>query len=269
MRDFRDAKLMAHGLREALSAKEMKIGHGEALEIVSQMFGLADWNTLSARIDKARGKPDRGGSEENERRTLPALPIKDMAPFPTMQLPLWIKRPQTIEALSRALSSGRDVALVAQRDRHIEDPGADDVHEIGVLARVLDVGRPSDEAIARAPMLEGSTQVLLQTQGRVIIRSFTGQAGQFEAEIEPINEGPIQSAPELIEQAVTAFEAYAAARNIDSPPMWPPLRQLNDPGRVAEVIARRMRLSAEEAQAVLAMLDPIARLELVIAKLAE
>lgn len=268
MRDFRDAKLMAHALREALSAKDVTIGHGEALEIVSKMFELADWNTLSARIDKVRGKPDQRGSGESERRTLPALPIKDMAPFPTAQIPLWIRRPQTIEALSRALASGRDVALVAQRDRHVEDPNTDDVHEIGVLARVLDVGRPSDDAIARAPMLDGSTQVLLQTQGRVRIRTFTGQAGQFEAEVEPINEGPIQSAPELIEQAVTAFEAYAAARHIDSPPMWPPLRQLNDPGRVAEVIARRMRLPAEEAQSVLAMLDPIARLEFVIARLA-
>jgi len=268
MRDFRDAKVMAQGLREALSVKEMAIGHGEALEIVSKMFGVADWNTLSARINKVRGKPDRDGSGDSERRILPALPIKDTAPFPTIQLPLWIRRPQTVQALSRALASGREVALVAQKDRNVENPNAEDVYEIGVLARVLDVGSPSDATIARAPTLEGSTQILLQTQARVRIRDFTGKAGQFEAEVEPINEGPIQSAPELIERAVTAFEAYATARSIQSPPMWPPLRQLNDPGRVAEVIARQMPLSAEEKQAVLATLDPIARLELVIATLA-
>jgi len=199
MRDFRDAKVMAQGLREALSVKEMAIGHGEALEIVSKMFGVADWNTLSARINKVRGKPDRDGSGDSERRILPALPIKDTAPFPTIQLPLWIRRPQTVQALSRALASGREVALVAQKDRNVENPNAEDVYEIGVLARVLDVGSPSDATIARAPTLEGSTQILLQTQARVRIRDFTGKAGQFEAEVEPINEGPIQSAPELIE----------------------------------------------------------------------
>jgi len=268
MRDFRDAKMMAHALREALSSKEVAIGHSEALEIVSKMLGLADWNTLSARISKTQHKADGEALHESDCRTLPALPIKDMAPFPTMQLPLWIRRPQTIEALSRALASGREVALVAQRDRHVEDPKMEDVYEIGVQARVLDVGPPSDATIARAPTLKGSTQILLQTQGRVRIRDFTGKAGQFEAEVEPINEGPIQSAPELIERAVRAFEAYAATGNIESPPMWPPLRQLNDPGRVAEVIARRMPLSAEEKQSVLAMLDPIARLELVFDKLA-
>jgi len=268
MRDFRDAKVMAQDLREALSARKMAIGHSEALEIVSKMLGLGDWNTLSARISKAHGKADGEGLEESERRILPALPIKDSPPFPTMQLPLWVRRPQTIEALSRALASGREVALVAQRDRDVEDPETKDVHEIGVLARVLDVGPPSDATIARAPMLEGSTQILLQTQGRVRIRDFTGKAGQFEAEVEAINEGPIQSAPELIERAVTAFETYAAARNIESPRMWPPLRQLNDPGRVAEVIARLLPLPAEEKQSVLATLDPIARLEFVFDKLA-
>jgi hypothetical protein len=50
MRDFRDAKAMAHTLRAALAALGFKINVGQSLELISQTFGVADWNTLSATI---------------------------------------------------------------------------------------------------------------------------------------------------------------------------------------------------------------------------
>jgi Glyoxalase superfamily protein/Clp amino terminal domain, pathogenicity island component len=50
MRDFRDAKAMAHTLRAALAAKDHKISNSESLELIAQAFGMADWNTLSAAI---------------------------------------------------------------------------------------------------------------------------------------------------------------------------------------------------------------------------
>jgi predicted enzyme related to lactoylglutathione lyase len=50
MRDFRDAKTMAHSLREALAAKDLKVTHSESLELVSKLLGAPDWNTLSAAI---------------------------------------------------------------------------------------------------------------------------------------------------------------------------------------------------------------------------
>jgi ATP-dependent Lon protease len=50
MRDFRDAKAMAQTLRDSLTSKAVTISHSESLELVSKMFGAADWNTLSALI---------------------------------------------------------------------------------------------------------------------------------------------------------------------------------------------------------------------------
>jgi hypothetical protein len=50
MRDFRDAKAMAHTLRAALAAKGVKVTISESLELIAQAFGVADWNTLSATI---------------------------------------------------------------------------------------------------------------------------------------------------------------------------------------------------------------------------
>ena len=54
MRDFRDAKVMAHSLRDALKAKAMEITHSESLELIAKTFGFENWNILSAKIDTAQ-----------------------------------------------------------------------------------------------------------------------------------------------------------------------------------------------------------------------
>ncbi len=67
MRDFRDAKAMAHTLRESLATRAVPISHSESLELISKILGVADWNTLSAMLQdrgEAESRPDRV-SEEN------------------------------------------------------------------------------------------------------------------------------------------------------------------------------------------------------------
>jgi hypothetical protein len=65
MRDFRDAKVMAHALRDALKAKAFEITHSESLELIAKAFGLANWNILSAKIEVA------GPRADDERRPSP------------------------------------------------------------------------------------------------------------------------------------------------------------------------------------------------------
>jgi len=57
MRDFRDAKAMAHTLRAALAAKDIKITISQSLELIAEAFGVADWNTLSAAINAGAAAP--------------------------------------------------------------------------------------------------------------------------------------------------------------------------------------------------------------------
>jgi hypothetical protein len=42
MRDFRDAKVMAHALRDALKVKAVEITHSESLELIANAFGYAN-----------------------------------------------------------------------------------------------------------------------------------------------------------------------------------------------------------------------------------
>jgi hypothetical protein len=61
MRDFRDAKTMAHALRDALKAKTIEIAHSESLELIANTFGFANWNILAAKIEAAER---RTGAQE-------------------------------------------------------------------------------------------------------------------------------------------------------------------------------------------------------------
>jgi hypothetical protein len=60
VRDFRDAKTMAHALRDGLKMKAVEVTHSECLELIAKAFGCESWNVLSASIEATRSpEPDR------------------------------------------------------------------------------------------------------------------------------------------------------------------------------------------------------------------
>jgi hypothetical protein len=70
MRDFRDAKVMARALRDALNAEAIEITHSEALELIAKAFGYENWNILSAKIEAAEppasdGRPPSTGAQND------------------------------------------------------------------------------------------------------------------------------------------------------------------------------------------------------------
>jgi ATP-dependent Lon protease len=251
MRDFRDAKTMAQTLRECLSTKSIPISHSESLELVSRMLGVSDWNTLSAVLQADRKTEIPVEQSLAAAVSYPAIPLRDLVPFPTLSYPLFVGRKKTMQALDHAFERQREVVLIVQRQGAVHEPGFDDVYEVGVLARLLELERLDD----------GTLKVLAQAHRRVVIRRFVEEAGAFQAEIGDINEGPIPEAPELIHRAVARFESYAAAREIHVRQTWPPLNKIRDPGRVADMIAAYMVLPITDKQSLLATLDPVARLE--------
>jgi ATP-dependent Lon protease len=252
MRDFRDAKTMAQTLRESLTTKAVNISHSESLELVSKMLGVADWNTLSALLQADRRDPEApGATRQAGTASYPAVPIRDLVPFPTATYPLFVGREKTIHALNQAFERQREVVLAIQRESGVDEPGFEDLYEIGVLAQLLEVERLGD----------GTLKVPVQVRRRVVIRGFVGETGGFQAEIVDVSEGPIPDAPELIQEVVKRFETYAAAREIRILPVSPPLHQTRDPGRVADIISTYMTLPIGDKQRLLATLDPVERLK--------
>jgi ATP-dependent Lon protease len=251
------------------------------MELVSKVLGISDWNTLSALLQSEGGNaavphPTRGGRAAN----WPALPIRDFVPFPTMTFPLFVAREKTKQALDQAFHGNREVVLVTQKDEAVEEPSLGDVYEVGVLARLLELERLPDgttfghQRLERLPdgttlghkRLQRAMKIVVQAHRRVVVCRFIGEAGAFQAEIADVSEGPITDAPELVCKAVDRFESYTEARKASMPQAWSPdLRQIRDPGHLADVISQHMALPVSEKQNLLATLDPVARLEKVTA----
>ena len=90
MRDFRDAKAMAHALRDALKTRAVEITHSESLELIAKAFGYDNWNILAAKIETAelRGgatptptnAPDSASTEMLPTLALPADITIDIQP---------------------------------------------------------------------------------------------------------------------------------------------------------------------------------------------
>jgi hypothetical protein len=73
MRDFRDAKAMAHSVRAGLAAKGLKITIGESLELIAKAFGAPDWNTLAAAIKAAEAELDQSRTQSVPNQALDGL----------------------------------------------------------------------------------------------------------------------------------------------------------------------------------------------------
>ena len=71
MRDFRDAKAMAHTLRDALKVKAVETTHSECLELIARAFGYENWNILSAKIEAARSSASDAGALHAAATTVP------------------------------------------------------------------------------------------------------------------------------------------------------------------------------------------------------
>jgi ATP-dependent Lon protease len=173
-----------------------------------------------------------------------------------MTYPFFVGRKKSMQALDHAFERG-EVVLAVQKAHAVDDPGSDDVYEIGVLARLLELERLADDSL----------RILAWAHRRVVICRFMGETGAFQAEIADISEGPISEAPELIQRTVKRFRNYAPVRKIYMRNAWPPLARIRDPGRVADIMSSYIPLPTSDKQSLLATLDPVARLERVNALL--
>ncbi|WLB55606.1 LON peptidase substrate-binding domain-containing protein [Bradyrhizobium sp. 521_C7_N1_3] len=252
MRDFRDAKAMAQTLRESLTTKAVTISHSESLELVSRMLGVADWNTLSALLHAERRDPIAPAARLKATTALyPAIPLRDLVPFPNATYPMFVGREKTMHALNQAFEGGREVVVVIQREAAVDDPRFSDVYEIGILAQLLEL----------ETLRDGTLRVLTRGLRRVALRSFAAESAAYQAEVAEVGEGVARDARDLIRRIYQRFQDYTAAHGILVPDIWLFFDQTRDAGQIADTVATRMKLPIKDKYELLATLDPTTRLE--------
>lgn len=187
----------------------------------------------------------------------PAIPLRDFVPFPSAAFPLFVGRENTVRAVNRAFEGAREMVCAIQREATVDEPQFANVYEVGLLAQLVELERLSD----------GSIRVLTRGLRRVGLRSFAATNNGYQSEAFELPESPPADAPELIRRAIQRFEDYAAAHGLLMPDVWSFFDRTRDIGHIADTMATRMKLSVEDKYELLAILDPVKRLETIDALL--
>src|SRR3990172_3106944 len=86
----------------------------------------------------------------------PLLPLRDVVVFPHMVIPLFVGRPKSIKAMETAMESGKSILLVAQRSAAKDEPGPQDMYEIGCVSSILQMLKLPDGTVK--VLVEGGTR---------------------------------------------------------------------------------------------------------------
>lgn len=249
MRDYRDAKAMAQTLRQAFKEKSVALTHSESLELIARVLGIADWNTLSARINTS--PPAVAPEVPTVRR--PVLPLRDLVLFPDMTTPIFAMRLKSVAAIEQAMATDKEIFFVTQRKAADDDPGPDDLYALGVVARPIEVAKQPDGAI----------KMMVQGLRRARAMRFDPDGHCLVAELASVErEGAArEEAATVSRELLRRFEAHANI-SLESPPQaLVMLGYLQDPGRIADAIAQYLSLSVEQRQDVLETADVVRRMQ--------
>jgi ATP-dependent Lon protease len=185
---------------------------------------------------------------------VPVLPLRDVVVYPHMVIPLFVGRDKSIRALDAAMSSDKQILLIAQKSADVDDPGVKDLHEIGTLANILQLLKLPD----------GTVKVLVEGNQRARIDHFLTTEESFSAQIEPMDEildADDREQEVLMRSAVTLFDQYVKLNKKVPPEVLTSLSSIDEAGRLADTMAAHMSLKLDEKQRVLEMTDVQARLE--------
>ncbi|MBW2416970.1 MAG: endopeptidase La [Deltaproteobacteria bacterium] len=191
--------------------------------------------------------------EQSTPEELPVLPLREFVLFPYMVLPLFVARESSMAAVEDALAGDRLLLLTAQRDPEIGEPEPDDLYRIGTMAMVMRSLRLPD----------GRLKVMVQGLAKARIESFIDHENGTRARVTtfPADEcGDWCVESEALVRAVrTRVEELLPLKNLP-PEVLSVTTNVDKPGRLADLIASNLRLRLGEAQEVLEIQDPIARL---------
>ena len=184
---------------------------------------------------------------------LPILPLREFVLYPYMVIPLFVARESSIAAVQDALAADRLILLVAQRDPETKEPGNEDLYSVGTVAMVMRSLR----------MPDGRLKVMLQGLNKAKIDAFVDRESSTWARVtnipnDDIDDWSVESEA-LVRAVRTRVEELLPLKNLP-PEVLSITTNIDKPGRLADLVASNLRLRLAEAQEVLEVNDPIARL---------
>ena len=175
-------------------------------------------------------------------REIAVLPLRDVVVFPYMVMPLFVGRDKSIRSLDKAMESGKQLLLVAQKQADVEEPTVDDVYDVGTIVNIIQLLKLPD----------GTVKVLVEGQQRAKILKLEDN-DFFSAEIEPIETtwGDEKEIEVVRNAALAEFENYAKQNKKIQPEVSNALAGITDADRLSDTLAAHLPVAVRNKQEVL------------------
>ena len=201
---------------------------------------------------------DFSGNEDMEiPEVLPMMAVRDVVIFNYMIIPLFVGRPNSVEAVNEALGSNKLLMLVTQKDATKDNPAAEDLYETGMVCMVMRTLKLPD----------GRLKVLVQAMSKARIKEYKRKEPSYQVSVEVIEEeeaGPITVEVEAMMRTVREqTEKIMSLRGILSADLMMIINNIEEPGRLADLVGSNLRLKIAESQSILEESNPVKRLKLV------
>jgi ATP-dependent Lon protease len=187
-------------------------------------------------------------------KELPVLPLRDIVVYPFIIVPLSVSRERSIKAVDHALADNRMILLVSQKDSQVEEPSEKDLFNIGTVGVIMRMLKLPD----------GRIRVLVQGVCRAKVDEFTRGEQCTTARLTRIVEPQVRPTMEqeaMMRTVKKSLEKSASLGKAISSEVMVIAGNLEDPGRLADLVASNLDLKIDDAQVVLKIVEPVARLK--------
>ncbi len=187
----------------------------------------------------------------------PVLPLRDIVVFPHMIVPLFVGRDKSVSALESAMVGDKDIFLVAQLDPGQDDPGRDDLYDLGVVATVLQLLKLPD----------GTVRVLVEGKARATLTSLDDDGDHLIGGVTLVEPDTAtgHEVEAMMRSVVEQFDNYAKLNKKLPAETAVQLGEIEDAGKLADAVAANISVKVADKQALLGEGDPAKRLEMVFA----
>lgn len=185
------------------------------------------------------------------------LSLRENVLFNSMIMPIYETRESGIAVIEKAYNSSKFIFITAQKDSFVDEPKINDLYAIGTVGLIL--------RMVKLP--NGHIKALIQGISRAKCLGEIAKAEYPQVFIELIKEKTADINPEVtarIRLAREYSEKILQLRGVPIAEIMAILMQVDEPGKLADLIASNMRIKADEAQVMLECLDPVERLNIVI-----
>ncbi|WP_313471687.1 LON peptidase substrate-binding domain-containing protein, partial [Lysinibacillus sp.] len=190
---------------------------------------------------------------------VPLLPLRGLLVYPSMVLHIDVGRNRSVAALEQAMLEDQMILLVTQKEMHDEQPEEQDLYSVGTIAYV--------KQMLKLP--NGTLRILVEGVARATWENYRALDKYTVVDID-IKEESVDKDVEtlaLMRTLLTYFEKYAKSSNKITTETINTVTDIEEPGRLADIIASHLPFKIADKQEVLEMLSVKKRLDHLIIRL--